>query len=248
IIRVFLSVFNVHLQRSPVEGTVKSVEYKKGKFLKAMDEKAHIENEQNIITVENNKGETFIVKQIAGILARRVVSWVKANDKVERYSEKHSEQNISDKVYEILQKKTEKLKGTHFTFQKNGAIQTEFTDLILIVKAKDLGWFHSYYPAGQKAQNVLVSSTSREVIVNGKKQTLTDEKYERRMVPYPAGYNSRDSAAGEFELVDAKTGKVVWRFTDTRDRSGYDETGPESMFGRIVSTAYDKMKDRVKMK
>jgi len=87
VIRVFLSVFDVHLQRSPVSGTVKNVEYKPGKFLKANDERAHIENEQIAITIENENG-TYVVKQIAGILARRCVAWVKSGDVL----------NIGDKI------------------------------------------------------------------------------------------------------------------------------------------------------
>jgi phosphatidylserine decarboxylase len=79
VIRVFLSVLDVHLQRSPVSGKVKSVEYKPGKFLKAMETQAHIVNEQNIITIENESGR-YLVKQIAGILARRCVSWVNPGD------------------------------------------------------------------------------------------------------------------------------------------------------------------------
>jgi phosphatidylserine decarboxylase len=79
VIRVFLSVLDVHLQRSPISGKVLSVEHKPGKFLKAMDPDAHILNEQNIITIENENGK-YIVKQIAGILARRCVSWVKSGD------------------------------------------------------------------------------------------------------------------------------------------------------------------------
>ncbi|MDR1418556.1 MAG: phosphatidylserine decarboxylase [Endomicrobium sp.] len=78
-IRVFLSVLDVHLQRSPVAGKVINVEHKPGKFLKAMEPQAHIVNEQNVITIENENGR-YIVKQIAGILARRCVSWVKPGD------------------------------------------------------------------------------------------------------------------------------------------------------------------------
>ena len=78
-IRVFLSVFDVHLQRSPIDGKVISVEHKPGKFLNAAAPDAHIVNEQNIITIENETG-TYIVKQIAGLLARRCVAWVKAGD------------------------------------------------------------------------------------------------------------------------------------------------------------------------
>jgi phosphatidylserine decarboxylase len=79
VIRVFLSVLDVHLQRSPISGKVISVEHKPGKFLKAMEPQAHIVNEQNVITIENENGR-YVVKQIAGILARRCVSWVKQGD------------------------------------------------------------------------------------------------------------------------------------------------------------------------
>jgi phosphatidylserine decarboxylase len=79
VIRVFLSVFSVHLQRSPVAGTVTDVIHKDGKFLAAWDPRAHIENEQNIITIQGEDG-VYVVRQIAGLLARRCVSWVKQGD------------------------------------------------------------------------------------------------------------------------------------------------------------------------
>ena len=79
IIRVFLSILSVHLQRSPVSGTVVSVEHKNGKFLAAWDPRAHVENEQNIFTIQGQDG-VFIVRQIAGLVARRCVSWVKTGD------------------------------------------------------------------------------------------------------------------------------------------------------------------------
>ncbi|GHT53806.1 phosphatidylserine decarboxylase proenzyme [Endomicrobiia bacterium] len=79
VIRVFLSVLDVHLQRSPISGRVISVEHKPGKFLKAMEPQAHIVNEQNVVTIENENGK-YLVKQIAGILARRCVLWVKQGD------------------------------------------------------------------------------------------------------------------------------------------------------------------------
>lgn len=82
-IRVFMSVFNVHLQRSPISGKVVSVEHKPGKFLKAHLPEAHVENEQNLITIENETGK-YVVKQIAGILARRCVAWVKPGDVLEQ--------------------------------------------------------------------------------------------------------------------------------------------------------------------
>ena len=82
-VRVFMSVANVHLQRSPISGTVKAVEHKPGKFLKAHLPEAYVENEQNVITIENENG-TYIVKQIAGILARRCVAWVKPGDVIKQ--------------------------------------------------------------------------------------------------------------------------------------------------------------------
>jgi phosphatidylserine decarboxylase len=81
ILRVFLSIFNVHLQRSPVTGTVRDVAHKNGKFYAAWNPLAQSENEQNIITIEGNAG-VFVVRQIAGFLARRCVSWVRAGDKL----------------------------------------------------------------------------------------------------------------------------------------------------------------------
>ncbi|MDR0324155.1 MAG: phosphatidylserine decarboxylase [Treponema sp.] len=80
VIRVFLSVFSVHLQRSPVSGTVVDVTHKDGKFLAAWDPRAHIENEQNIFTIKSDAGSVFTVRQIAGLVARRCVSWVKTGD------------------------------------------------------------------------------------------------------------------------------------------------------------------------
>jgi phosphatidylserine decarboxylase len=66
-----------------VDGTVKSVEHKDGKFLMAMDPLAYALNEQNIITIETEKG-TFIVRQIAGFLARRCVAWVTSGTALKR--------------------------------------------------------------------------------------------------------------------------------------------------------------------
>jgi phosphatidylserine decarboxylase len=79
VIRVFLSVFDVHLQRSPVSGKVLKVEHKPGRFFRAMSPRAHVLNEQNVITIGNERGK-YIVKQIAGVLARRCISWVNPGD------------------------------------------------------------------------------------------------------------------------------------------------------------------------
>jgi phosphatidylserine decarboxylase len=78
VVRVFLSIFSVHLQRSPVNGTV-DVTHKDGKFLAAWNPRAHIENEQNIFKIQSEDG-IYTVRQIAGLVARRCVSWVKSGN------------------------------------------------------------------------------------------------------------------------------------------------------------------------
>ena len=83
-ISIFLSIFNVHVNRAPYEGVIKKVVYNHGKFLAAFDDKASLLNEQNSILIESQNGEKVLVKQIAGLIARRIVCWVKEGDKVER--------------------------------------------------------------------------------------------------------------------------------------------------------------------
>jgi len=82
-ISIFLAVWNVHVNRSPAAGTITRLEYKPGKFLAAWAEKASLENEQNVFTLSSEYGE-IVFKQIAGWVARRVVSWKKAGDTVGR--------------------------------------------------------------------------------------------------------------------------------------------------------------------
>src|SRR5947199_7483378 len=82
-VSIFLAVWNVHVNRSPATGTIAKLEYRPGKFLAAMRERASMENEQNVFTLSTDAGE-MVFKQIAGLLARRVVSWKKAGEKVAR--------------------------------------------------------------------------------------------------------------------------------------------------------------------
>ena len=80
---IFLNVFDVHVNRSPIKGTVTQVVYKKGLFLNAMRADSNVLNEQNVIVIED--GDSLVqIKQIAGLLARRIVCSVKVGDKVER--------------------------------------------------------------------------------------------------------------------------------------------------------------------
>jgi phosphatidylserine decarboxylase len=82
-ISIFLNVFNVHVNRSPISGVIRDVRYQKGKYLNAMNEQSASDNEQNIVTVEGD-GQTVIFKQIAGLLARRIVFTKKVGDTVAR--------------------------------------------------------------------------------------------------------------------------------------------------------------------
>ena len=82
-ISIFLNVFNVHVNRSPITGIITSVQYKKGQFRNAMGAVSADLNEQNVVTVEGDAG-TVVFKQIAGLLARRIVFTRKTGDQVAR--------------------------------------------------------------------------------------------------------------------------------------------------------------------
>jgi phosphatidylserine decarboxylase len=82
-ISIFLNVFDVHVNRSPIAGVIKEVRYQRGKFLNAMGASCAEENEQNIVTVEG-EGRTVVFKQIAGLIARRIVFNLKPGDHVAR--------------------------------------------------------------------------------------------------------------------------------------------------------------------
>jgi len=82
LVSIFLSPFNVHVNRSPIGGRITEIDYKSGKFLMATDARARLLNEQNTLTI---RGADLTVEctQIAGILARRIVCWKKAGERVE---------------------------------------------------------------------------------------------------------------------------------------------------------------------
>ena len=82
-ISIFLNVFNVHVNRSPVSGVIRSVKYEAGKFLNAMNATSAEHNERNTVTIEG-EGHRIIFKQIAGLLARRIVFTKKVGDSVRR--------------------------------------------------------------------------------------------------------------------------------------------------------------------
>ncbi|HVF50556.1 MAG TPA: phosphatidylserine decarboxylase family protein [Pyrinomonadaceae bacterium] len=83
LVSIFLSPFDVHINRAPISGEVRDVTYTKGRFTIATNEDASLVNEQNALTISNER-VTVVCKQIAGILARRIVCWKKAGDRLER--------------------------------------------------------------------------------------------------------------------------------------------------------------------
>jgi phosphatidylserine decarboxylase len=83
-ISIFLNVFNVHVNRTPIGGVIADLEYKRGKFQNAMGAASAEMNEQTICTVRGDDGQVVIFKQIAGLLARRIVFHYKIGNRVER--------------------------------------------------------------------------------------------------------------------------------------------------------------------
>ena len=81
VVSIFLSPFDVHINRAPIAGKITKVSYTRGKFLMATDENSSVVNEQNALTIEGDK-ITVVCKQIAGILARRIVCWKQAGESV----------------------------------------------------------------------------------------------------------------------------------------------------------------------
>ncbi|MEK7829314.1 MAG: phosphatidylserine decarboxylase family protein, partial [Deltaproteobacteria bacterium] len=83
-ISIFMNVFNVHVNRVPASGKVSGVFYNPGKFFSADKDKASLENEQNALLIEADNSKRFVVNQIAGLIARRIVCYAKEGDKIER--------------------------------------------------------------------------------------------------------------------------------------------------------------------
>ena len=83
-ISIFLSVFNVHSQRVPISGKVISKAYNPGKFLAAFNHKASLDNEQIVVIFETESGKRYKIKQIAGLIARRILNYMEPELSVER--------------------------------------------------------------------------------------------------------------------------------------------------------------------
>jgi len=83
-VSVFMNVFNVHSNRSPVDGTVQRVQYFPGKFVNADLDKASLENERNAVWIKTTDGQDITSVQVAGLIARRILCYVKAGDVLAR--------------------------------------------------------------------------------------------------------------------------------------------------------------------
>ena len=83
-ISIFLSVFNVHSQRVPISGKVISKAYNPGKFLAAFNHTSSLDNEQTVVMFETESGKRYKIKQIAGLIARRILNYMEPENRVER--------------------------------------------------------------------------------------------------------------------------------------------------------------------
>ena len=81
-VSVFMSVFNCHINRAPVAGEITAVSYRPGKFFNASLDKASSDNERNSLVIRRDDGRDIVVVQIAGLVARRIVCFVKPSDRV----------------------------------------------------------------------------------------------------------------------------------------------------------------------
>ena len=84
LISVFMNVFNVHSNRAPVDGVIERIQYRPGAFVHADLDKASERNEANAIVVRTPTGERISVVQVAGLIARRILCYVRAGDRLER--------------------------------------------------------------------------------------------------------------------------------------------------------------------
>jgi phosphatidylserine decarboxylase len=83
-VSIFMSVFNVHVNRIPHEGRVEKIDYHPGKFFNASLDKASEDNERNAVFIRTDKGRQFCVVQIAGLIARRIICQIQAGETVYR--------------------------------------------------------------------------------------------------------------------------------------------------------------------
>jgi len=82
-VSIFMSVFNVHVNRIPLSGRISRIVYHSGRFISANLDKASEQNEKNMVTLRTKSNQTIVFVQIAGLIARRIACWIKEGDEVE---------------------------------------------------------------------------------------------------------------------------------------------------------------------
>lgn len=83
-VSIFMNVFNVHSNRIPVTGKIREIWYNRGKFFNAALDKASLDNERNALWIQAESGQDVVVVQVAGLIARRILCYVKPGERVER--------------------------------------------------------------------------------------------------------------------------------------------------------------------
>ena len=83
-VSIFMNIFDCHVNRVPCSGTVSQIFYKPGKYINASLDKASDENERNYVKIKNVSGEEFVLVQIAGLIARRIVCEIKENEEIKQ--------------------------------------------------------------------------------------------------------------------------------------------------------------------
>ena len=120
-ISIFLNIFNVHVNRTPIAGKIKNIVYVPGKFINATLEKSSSDNERNIITIEKENKDIVIVSQIAGLIARRIICDLQIDEQV------------IQKVYKVLDKVEQRIA----TLEKViGKLQLRLGDVVLYIDKK----------------------------------------------------------------------------------------------------------------
>lgn len=123
----------------------------------------------------------------------------------------------------------------------------KYADLVLYCNIRDFGWFYEWQEAYDTSETVIDKVRYHERSSDGKEVSGWMEVPRTVVVHHPAHHNIFDSAEARFALLDARTWRYVWQFTDSRTRTSfswnknYDPSGPESVMGRIFDAAFEKM-------
>lgn len=123
----------------------------------------------------------------------------------------------------------------------------KYADLVAFTRIHDFGWFYEYREAYDSTETVIDRVRYGGVTPDGKEYSGWMEIPRSVVVHHAADYTIYDSAEARFELLDARSWKPVWKYSDARDRLSisfsreYDPSGPESMMNRILNVAFDKL-------